>query len=198
MNKDHNRLILIQGEREREKGVITKSHRLPDRHLRPRIPPRHPLTLLPKPLQKLNDAPYVSPIAPEPKTDADDAQLLPDERLDIFERGPVTQAIHDILYAEERRGTAWIAHAARAQGDVVHRSDVFDKAVGEHVAGRLLDGMSVLLAAGGKLTHGKDDERDGRPGVGLFADRLYAPRRQLGEDFDDGHVVCVMTQLSHR
>ena len=81
--------------------------------------------------------PHIPPITPEPKTHADDAQLSANARLDIDERRPVAQAVHHLLDPEERRGTAGVAHAARAQRDVVHRGNVFDERVWEHVAGRL-------------------------------------------------------------
>ena len=152
-----------------------ESHCLPDRHLRPRIPPCLLPALVPKPFQKLDHAPYISPITPEPKTDADDTQLPPNERLEILERRTVAQAIHDVFNPEECRGPSGIAHAACAQRDVVHRGDVFNKGVWEHVAGRLLNRWGLHERAsrtGRKLTHGEDDERDGGPGFRLFADRL--------------------------
>ena len=67
-----------------------ESHRLPDRYLRPRIPPRHPPPLVPKQLQKPNHTPYIPPITPEPKTHADDAQFSTNARLDISQRRTVT------------------------------------------------------------------------------------------------------------
>lgn len=99
--------------------------------------PVHPPALIPKPFQKLDDTPYVSPITRESETDADDPQLATNALLDLPQGRSVAETVHGLLDPEERRSTTGVGHAARTQGDVVHRSYMLDERVWEHFPRRL-------------------------------------------------------------
>ena len=87
--------------------------------LEPFVPERATRALRAEEARELHDAPHVAEVAREPEREAHDAELAAHALLERAERGVCGQLRHRRAQAEQRRRAPRVAHAARAERDVV-------------------------------------------------------------------------------
>ena len=105
--------------------------------LHPTVPHQREFCWLRQGRDELQHTPYVLEIAREPEAHAHNTKFVADVLLELLHRHAGIELLHIVAQAEQRCCAAGVAHATRAQRDIVCRRGVLDEGQWKHLARRL-------------------------------------------------------------